>query len=393
MDDTIHKPNPNTATLKGESMKTNKVKILIVSFLVGFLFLTGCTATRTAKPADVAGEDTSWMFHDIVDAAFVKAHLAVPMPENVMIIDARPYKGKFIKGHIPGAVNIPFSEFDKKTDLLPKDKTSLLIYYCEGIKCKLSHKSAKKAEQLGYKNVKVYAKGYPEWVSLKGNYAAISAEHVAGLINENTAVIVDARPLKTKFVKGHIPTAISIPFSQFDTLKGKLPRDLNTPIVFYCGGLKCRLSHKSAALAIAMGYTHVSVFAEGYPAWKKQYGTAKDTMQVKAGEVEGSIELDRFKSILADSPESILLIDVRDADEYAKGSFKTAINIPVEELEDKIKDLADDKPIVFVCSTGARSGEAFYMTRDVRETLKDVYYVEAEIDFKGDGAFEIKAPK
>ena len=368
-------------------MKTNKVKILILAMLAGLIMVTASQAAETAKV------DTSWMFHDIVDAAFVKANIAVPMPENVMLIDARPYKGKYVKGYIPGAVSIPFSQFDKNINLLPKDKNALLIYYCQGVKCKLSHKSAKKAEKLGYTNVKVYAKGYPEWISLKGNYGSFAAEYVAKLISENKTVIVDARPLKTKFVKGHVPTALSIPFSQFDKLKGKLPRDINTPIVFYCGGLKCRLSHKSAAKALEMGYTNVKVFDKGYPEWKKMYGASKEAMQVTAGTVEGSIDIKRFKAILEKNPESILLIDVRDADEFAKGSFKTAVNIPVEDLEPKIKDLSDKKPVVFVCSTGARSGEAFYMAKDVRESLKDVYYVEAEIDFKSDGTFDIKEPK
>ncbi len=333
------------------------------------------------------------MFHDIVDAKFVKAHMAVPMPDNVMIVDARPFKVKYTKGHIPGAVNISFSEFDKKTDLLPKDKNSLLIFYCGGLKCKLSHKSAKKAEKLGYKNVKVYAKGYPDWVGQKGNYGSVSAEFVAQQIAENKTVIVDARPQKPKFDKGHIPTAINIPFTHFDALKGKLPRDNNTPIIFYCGGLKCRLSHKSAAKALEMGYTNVKVFDRGYPEWKKIYGVSGAAMHVKAGSVEGSIDLERFKSIIANNPESIMLIDVRDADEFAKGSFKTAINIPVENLESKIKGFPDDKPIVYVCPTGARSGEAYYMTQDVRKSLKKVYYVEAQIDFKGPGNVEIKKLK
>ncbi|WP_300461591.1 rhodanese-like domain-containing protein [Desulfobacula sp.] len=374
-------------------MKTKKIARFILALIFGLVLTTGCTATKPAKIAETDTQDMSWMYHDIVDAEFVAEHLSIPMPENVMLIDARPYKGKYVKGHIPGAVNIPFSEFDKKIALLPADKNTLLIYYCEGLKCKLSHKSAKKAEKMGYTNVKVYAKGYPEWVSQKGHYAAVSAEQVARQIDENTAMIIDSRPQKTKFNKGHIPTAVNIPFSQFETLKGKLPRDLDTPIVFYCGGLKCRLSHKSAAKALEMGYTRVTVFAKGYPEWKKIYGAATETLQVKAGEVEGSIDLGLFKSIIANRPESILLIDVRDADEFAKGSFKTAVNIPVEILEPKIKTFADDKPIIFVCSTGARSGEAFYMTQDVRESLKDVFYVEAEIDFKKDGNIEIKAPK
>jgi rhodanese-related sulfurtransferase len=374
-------------------MKANKVKILILAFMAGLILFAGCTTTKTAKMAETQKEDVSWMFHDIVDVKFVKAHMSVPMPENVMIVDARPYKVKYTKGHIPGAVNISFSEFDKKTDLLPKDKNTLLIYYCGGLKCKLSHKSAKKAEKLGYKNVKVFARGYPEWIRHKGNYASVSVEYVAKQIAENKTMIFDARPKKVKYDKGHIPTAINIPFSQFDALKGKLPRNLNTPVIFYCGGLKCRLSHKSAAKALKMGYTNVKVFAKGYPQWKKTYGESKKSMQVKAGDAEGSIDLERFKSIIAHNPESIMLIDVRDADEFAKGSFKTAINIPVENLEAKIKGFPDDKPIVYVCPTGARSGEAYYMTQDVRKSLKEVYYVEAEIDFKGPGKVEMKKLK
>ena len=374
-------------------MKTNKAKVLILALLATLILFTGCTTTKTAKIVETQKQDTSWMFHDIVDAAFVKAHIAVPMPENVVVVDARPYKVKYTKGHIPGAINISFSEFDKKTDLLPKDKNSLLIFYCGGLKCKLSHKSAKKAEKLGYKNVKVYAKGYPNWISQKGNYGSVSAEFVAKQIAGNKTIIVDARPQKPKFDKGHIPTAINIPFTHFDALKGKLPRDNNTPIIFYCGGLKCRLSHKSAAKALAMGYTNVKVFDRGYPQWKKTYGQSGAAIQVKAGAAEGSIDLERFKSIVKNNPESIMIIDVRDADEFAKGSFKTAINIPVENLESKIKGFSDAKPIVYVCPTGARSGEAYYMTQDVRKSLKEVYYVEAEIDFKGPGKVEIKKLK
>ncbi|MCP4020588.1 MAG: sulfurtransferase [Desulfobacteraceae bacterium] len=371
-------------------MKPSYMKKIIGLFIMALLLVAGCTTTGTQTTQKV--EDTSWMFEDIVDAAFVKNHVSVPMATSVMIIDARPYKPKYTKGHIPGAVSIPFSKFDKKKNLLPKDKNTLLIYYCGGLKCKLSHKSAKKAQKLGYKNVKVFAKGFPERLKQKGNYASVTAEYVAAKIAENKTLIVDARPQKTKFVKGHIPTAVNIPFSQFNDLKGKLPRDLNTPVIFYCGGLKCKLSHKSAAKAIEMGYTDVAVFAKGYPEWKKNFGASGQTVQVKAGEAEGSIDLERFKKIIAKHPESIHLIDVRDADEFAKGSFNTAENIPVEKLEPEIKKFNADKPIVFVCSTGARSGEAFYMVQDIKPSLKNVYYVEAQIDFKSNGTYEIKKP-
>ena len=365
-------------------MKPKNISILIMTAAL-FLLITGCAALNTG-----GYEKKEWMYTDIVDVEFVMAHQSIPMDENVMVIDARPYKPKYVKGHIPHAVSIPYSKFEEKKGLLPENKDALLIFYCGGLECRLSHKSARKAEELGYTNVKVFAKGFPEWKSREDEYVSVSVEYVSRAIEENRALIVDARPKKPKFDKGHIPSAISLPFSKFDELNGKLPRDKETPLIFYCGGLKCRLSHKSAMAAMELGYTDVTVFSKGYPAWKAEYGSAGTAIEVKAGEIEGSIDLARFRKIIKEDPESIMLIDTRDPDEFKKGSFETAINMSIDELEQNVDELPSDKPVVFVCSTGARSGEAYYMIQDLRPSLDNVYYVEAQISFEKDGSYDIK---
>ena len=160
-------------------------------------------------------------------------------------------------------------------------------------------------------------------------------------------------------------------------------------MVFYCGGFKCPLSHKSTKKAIALGYTNVKVFSAGYPAWKAM-ASASETSPVKAGTEEGSIDVAAFKMILQENPESILLIDVLEPDEYAAGAFKTAVNIPTDQLEKKISDLPTDKPFVFVCSTGARSCEAYYMVQDLRPQIKDVFYLEAETTYNKDESVDIR---
>jgi 3-mercaptopyruvate sulfurtransferase SseA len=134
----------------------------------------------------------------------------------------------------------------------------------------------------------------------------------------------------------------------------------------------------------------VSVFAAGYPAWKKAVGAAP--VAVKAGGEEGTIDIATFEKIMQENPASIMLIDVRDKDEYDKGTIKGAVNIPVDDLEAKIPSLPTDKPIVFVCGTGARSGESYYMVQDVRPELKKVYYIEGELVLNKDGSFKIKKP-
>jgi len=102
------------------------------------------------------------------------------------------------------------------------------------------------------------------------------------------------------------------------------------------------------------------------------------------------MDIATFKKLLSETPGTMMIVDVRDKDEFVKGAFKSAVHIPVDDLEDKIKDLPSDKPVVFICSTGARSGEAYYMTQDVKPSLKNVYYLEAACSFNKDGSFEIK---
>ena len=144
-----------------------------------------------------------------------------------------------------------------------------------------------------------------------------------------------------------------------------------------------------------LGYTNVKVFAGGYPAWKKYAGGTNLAVakEVKKGDTEGSIDIPTFLKIIEENPDHIMLIDVRDADEYARGHFKSAINIPVDDLEKKIKDLPLDKTIVFVCATGARSGESYYMVQDLRPQMKNVYYLEAEVIYQKDGSYKIKKTK
>lgn len=355
----------------------------------------GCATTQKAPEAAKVEKKADWKFHSIVDVNFVKQYAKMPQPDNVLIVDSRPKRPKYDKGYITMAISIPFSKFDKMIDKLPEDKNALLIFYCGGPTWKLSHKAAWKAEKLGYTNVKVFANGFPAWKKDPDNYYCVEASYVKKQIDSKAnLVIVDSRPKRPKYDKGHIPTAISIPDSKFDKLKGNLPQDKNTSLIFYCGGYTWKLSHKSAWKAVQLGYKNVKVFAAGYPAWKKISGEAKRvvSVQVKAGVEEGTIDLAAFRKILKKNPESIMLIDVRDPDEFAKGSFKTAVNIPTDELEKKISSLPSDKPIVFVCSTGARSGEAYYMIQDIRPALKNVYYVEGEILYNKNGSYTINKP-
>lgn len=54
-----------------------------------------------------------------------------------------------------------------------------------------------------------------------------------------------------------------------------------------------------------------------------------------------------------------LVLDVRTLGEWGEGNGKSAINIPLDELPNRLKELEQykDKNVVVVCRSGARAGQ------------------------------------
>ena len=113
-------------------MYFRKLSALSIALVLALVIAAGYATTTMASDTAKSGSEADWKFHSIVDVDFVMQQVKVPMPEDVMIIDARPKRPKYDKGHIPMAVSIPDSKFDQMTDKLPKDKNALLIFYCGG---------------------------------------------------------------------------------------------------------------------------------------------------------------------------------------------------------------------------------------------------------------------
>jgi rhodanese-related sulfurtransferase len=373
--------------------------------------LASLAAAPTVFPVTVYAADAAtiqpkdgWYNKALVDYDFMRQNVSIPPKKGVMIIDSRPAARQYDPGHIPGAINIPDSQFDKMVDKLPADKATLLLFYCGGLECMLSHNSAFKAEKLGYTNIKVYPAGSPDWKA-KGAQMSVSAAHIKKLTEDKASyVLIDARP-KRVADKGMIPTAINISDSEFDKHVDKLPADKATPLIFYCGGLECVLSDNSAEKARKLGYTNVLTYPPGYPEWEKMHGapapaaaagaaggTQTTSAALVPGKEKGSVTVASFEQVWKTNPGSVMLVDVRDPKEVASGTIKGSVNIPMNELEKKIAALPADKPVVFVCGTGARSGEA-YDTVKLLGGKVQAFFLDADVKFNADGTYSMAAKK
>lgn len=371
------------------------LKLVCMGLLAALAAAPGGSIVGAACAADATTLDVKdgW-FEQLVDADFVAKYAVLPKPDGVQIIDSRPTERRFDPGHIPTAMNLPERDFNKLADQLPKDKSTLLIFYCDGFDCMLSHNSAFKAGDLGYTNIKVYAAGYPGWIK-SGQMGAVSIPFLKKQLDAGSPLtLIDSRPKERKYDKGHIPGAISIPDSDFDKMLDRLPADKNSPLYFYCEGLSCKLSSDSAAKAVKLGYTQVKVVPEGYPAWVKLYG-AGPSVGVPAPKVmiqttadQDAIAISSFEKILKEAPDSVFLVDARDPAEFALGSFKGAINMPVVTVEKRAGELPLDKPIIFFCSAGGRSGDALDKARKANPKIK-AYFLDANVKWTKDGGYAI----
>jgi rhodanese-related sulfurtransferase/DNA-binding transcriptional ArsR family regulator len=77
----------------------------------------------------------------------------------VTVLDVRPPE-EYSAGHIPGAINVPLTDLEKRFRELPKG--SEIVAYCRGPYCVLAFEAVERLRKKGYK-ARRFVEGYPEW--------------------------------------------------------------------------------------------------------------------------------------------------------------------------------------------------------------------------------------
>ena len=78
---------------------------------------------------------------------------------EVIVVDVRPGI-EYESGHLPNAINIPFSMLEDELKKLPKNKE--IIAYCRGPYCLLSFDAVARLREKGFKARRL-EDGFPEW--------------------------------------------------------------------------------------------------------------------------------------------------------------------------------------------------------------------------------------
>lgn len=101
--------------------------------------------------------------------------------------------------------------------------------------------------------------------------ANLSAEEVVELIlSEPRLVVIDSRK-EEEYAKGHIEGAISLPDTGMDRKAlAKHAGNRDTPLLFYCNGMRCLRSSNAVQKALEWGYNRLYWFRGGWVEWQEK---------------------------------------------------------------------------------------------------------------------------
>lgn len=317
------------------------------------------------------------------------------------LIDVRE-PNEYAEGHIPGAVNIPIRTLAQNLDKVPTDQP-VLVYCASGHRAGMATAALR---ELGYDNVRAFSGGWKAW---SGANEAVSTEATAagsftpkevapellaavdaflaaipdGYYSLGTveklqeaidagAVVIDVRE-PNEYAEGAIPGAINIPLRTLVANLDQIPQD--KPVVTYCAsGFRSALAN---GILHTLGYDNVRSFPPGYGAWEAAQGETGEVPAEVAAAVTSDFEIvsavdawlsalpegylavgkiDAFKDAIDNT--NPLLIDVREANEYAEGHIPGAINIPLRTLTQNLDKIPADRPVFVYCASGLRAGTA-----------------------------------
>lgn len=202
-------------------------------------------------------------------------------------------------------------------------------------------KSLKKTAPPADNLEKIYA---DEKNALQGK--KITAEELLKKIQAAENIeIIDLRSAD-EFNKEHILNSKNIPYAEI----GKRIAEFNENkvAIFIDDGTTMEAANLAMGFIPKEGSLDVFYLEGGFSGWKNKYNPT-----ISAGDPNSFIDRSKAKYILSDelketlaAGEDLALLDVRENNEFKDGHLKGAINIPLQDIESKRREIPIGKKII-----------------------------------------------
>jgi hydroxyacylglutathione hydrolase len=174
------------------------------------------------------------------------------------------------------------------------------------------------------------------------------------------ALLVDART-NEQFDEAHVPGAISASAYEtgFATKVAKVvPADVELIVIAASDGYEL----EAAELLASVGLRVRGYLEGGMTAWRSEGRPVRRIELIDPDELAERLEAD-----------DMLILDVRDDDEFAEAHIPGSVHLPYGELPERQGELPRDRQIAAICSGGKRSGLAASILQ--REGFERVLHV------------------
>lgn len=223
---------------------------------------------------------------------------------------------------------------------------------------------------IGTANDAINMAAYVAENRISGFSPSVTVSELDQLISGKNPLFVDVRDIFA-FEKSHIKGAIHIPLEVLAQQKQSIPAN-RLVIVYDETGKK---GHQALRTLVGAGFKDVYNISGGHTSLQRQArATGFKHLQIDLLPIEKKSvnETDNKSHEKANEPKannvnSTLIIDVRTLDEFAKGAYPEAINIPLDELGERYMELGNNanREIIVYCASGARSAYAQRMLNQI----------------------------
>jgi len=191
---------------------------------------------------------------------------------------------------------------------------------------------------------------------------SVTVTELDSFIESKNSIFVDVRDVFA-FEKSHIKGAIHIPLELLGEQISAIPAN-RTVIIYDETGKK---GHQALRTLLGAGFTDVTNISGGHTSLQRQARTVgfKNLsinllpVEVKALEEETLKPEEKIVEKAKDE-NSLLVVDVRTPEEFEDGAYPDAVNIPLDEIMERLEELGKNtaREIVVYCASGGRSAYA-----------------------------------
>ncbi len=222
---------------------------------------------------------------------------------------------------------------------------------------------------IGTANDAINMAAYTAENRISGFSPSVTVTELDAFIEAKNPVFIDVRDVFA-FEKSHIKGALNLPLEvlvqQINAIQAT-----RMVIVYDETGKK---GHQALRTLLGAGFKDVTNISGGHTSLQRQARTIGfkhiqvNLLPVELKSVDEETTKTEEKTVAkANDENSMLIVDVRTPEEFEDGAYPDAINIPLDELMERVSEIGENaaREIVVYCASGARSAYAQRMLKQV----------------------------